>query len=110
MMKLDYAGGQVLVSDQLCHVLLTYSADVARAGGSETLQIPVVTIDGIRGIAEVVVGPASQLLATPTDMPDVDLDDTHAIEEIVARTAATKPPKALPVSASDLTADLDSDL
>jgi hypothetical protein len=107
MMKLDYAGGQVLLSDALCHALLNYSADIARTGGSENLHIPVMTVDGIRGLAEVVVGPASQLLATPTDAAEVDLDDSQAIDDIVARSAALQPSQGMPVAHFDLRSDLE---
>jgi hypothetical protein len=96
MMRLEYAGGEVLVSDALCHALLDYSAAVARGGGSEDFQIPVVTADGLRGLAEVVIGPASQLLATPTDVPEVDLDDDGIVKELIARAAALQTPKVIP--------------
>jgi hypothetical protein len=96
MMKLDYAGGEVLVSDALSHALVEFSAHIARTGGSDNLMIPVLTLDGIRGNAEVVVGPASQLLSTPTDVPEVDLDDDRVIADIVLRTSALETARAFP--------------
>jgi hypothetical protein len=98
MKKLDYAGGEVLVSDALSHALAEFSAHIARAGGSDNLRIPVLTLDGLRGDAEVVVGPASQLLSSPTDAPDVDLGDAQIVAEIVARTALLKPSRAVPLT------------
>lgn len=95
-MRLEYAGGGVLVSDALCHALLDYSAAVARGGGSEDLQIPVVTAEGLHGLAEVVIGPASQLLATPTDAPEVDLGDDDVVRDLLARSAALQKPKVVP--------------
>jgi hypothetical protein len=101
MKKLDYAGGEVLVSDALSHALVEFSAHIARAGGSDNLRIPVLTLDGVRGDAEVVVGPASQLLSLPTDAPDVDLDDAQIVADILSRTAALRPAKALPLTDPD---------
>jgi hypothetical protein len=110
MMKLDYAGGEVLISDALSHALVEFSAHIARSGGSDNLSIPVLTLDGIRGDAEVVVGPASQLLSSPTDAPEVDLDDSRVVAEIVARTTALKPTRALPLTEGSLGAATDLDL
>jgi hypothetical protein len=109
MMTLDYAGGRVLVSDALSHALLEYSATIARTGGSELLRIPVLTAEGVRGLADIVVGPASQLLSTPTDEPEADLDDSEVISEIRARLSALQPAHAIPM---DLQPDsaFDSDL
>ena len=109
-MKLDYAGGEVLVSDELCHALLSFSAEIAKTGGSDDLRIPVITVDGIQGFAEIVVGPASQLLATPTDAAQVDLEDSDVVADIVTRSAALKPSRVLPVSDADQMSNFDDPL
>jgi hypothetical protein len=110
MMKLDYAGGEVLVSNALSHALVEFSAHIARTGGSDSLLIPVLTLDGIRGDAEVVVGPASQLLASPTDAPEVDLDDANVIADILSRTAILKPSRPVALSSENLSTVPDIDL
>jgi hypothetical protein len=97
MMKLEYAGAEVFVSDALCHALMDFSATIARIGGSEDLTIPVITSEGVSGMAEIVVGPASQLLATPTNETpgnrrDGDLHDEEAVEEIRSRAASLQHP------------------
>jgi hypothetical protein len=104
MMKLEYAGAEVFVTDALCHALMDFSATIARIGGSEDLTIPVITSEGVPGMAEIVVGPASQLLATPTNETpgnrrDADLDDDDAVEEIRARAANLQHPS--PATAFD---------
>jgi hypothetical protein len=104
MMKLDYAGGEVIISDALSHALAAYSADIARTGGSQALQIPVLTGSGLVGLAEIVVGPASQLLATPTGGPEIDLDDAAFVDGIHDRSAALQPSKPLPISDEDTVA------
>ena len=109
-MKLDYAGGEVLVSNALSHALAEFSAHIARTGGSDNLTIPVLTLDGIRGNAEVVVGPASQLLSSPTDVPEVDLDDDDAIADIVMRTSALETARAFPETDANFGAVPDLDL
>jgi len=101
-MKLDYAGGEVLISDAMSHALLEYSASIARTGGSENLLIPVFTLDGVQGMAEIVVGPASQLIATPTEQPHVDLGDQSVVDDIIARTTLLRPARAIPVAGDDV--------
>jgi hypothetical protein len=110
MMKLDYAGGEVLVSDALCHALLNYSADIARTGGSENLRIPVLTADGARQFAEVVIGPASQLLATTIDTADVDLQDSVVIAEILGRSASLQPRRVVPMARDEMMPDFEDQL
>jgi hypothetical protein len=107
MMKLDYAGGEVTVSDDLCHALLAYSAEIAKTGGSENLAVPVITPEGVRGMAEIVVGPASQLLASPTDDAEVDMHDADIITDIRRRSAALGPSKAVPIPDGQGTPDFD---
>jgi hypothetical protein len=66
MMKLEYAGGEVLVSDEASHVILRYAESLAMHNASDTISIPVVTVEGVPGVAEILIGPASQLLALPS--------------------------------------------
>jgi hypothetical protein len=107
MIKLDYAGGEVIISNELSHALLDFAADVARAGGSVNLRVPMVTTDGLRGEAEMVIGPASQLIAIPSDTAEIDLHDESVIADIRARSAAFQPSKALPLADADLGVDFD---
>jgi hypothetical protein len=107
MMKLEYAGGELLISDGLSHALMDYSSAIARTAGSANLEIPVLTLDGVRGLAELVIGPASQLLAAPTDAPNVDLGDGAIIDDILSRTAALGPHSAVPFTEPDPAEDLD---
>jgi hypothetical protein len=78
MMRLKYAGGEVFVSDEASHALLHYAEGLALSDSSDTVALPVVTIDGVAGVAEILIGPASQLLALPA-AEKFDLDDAEVI-------------------------------
>jgi hypothetical protein len=74
MMKLEYAGGEVLISEDLCPALMIFAAELARTGGSQNIQIPVLTPEGVRGFAEAM---------WPTSWAITDL--SPADEKLIAR-------------------------
>jgi hypothetical protein len=109
MMKLEYAGGEVLVSDEASRVLLRYAESLAMHDSSDTVTLPVVTIEGVAGVAEILIGPASQLLALPSDDTHV-IDDAAAVEEMKAKMAALLPSRAVasePEATSQVSDDMD---
>jgi hypothetical protein len=109
MMKLEYAGGEVLVSDEASHVILRYAESLAMHNASDTISIPVVTVEGVPGVAEILIGPASQLLALPSAETH-EIDDAAAIEEMSARLAALQPSRAVasnPESSSQVADDME---
>jgi hypothetical protein len=112
MMDLQYAGGTVTMSDDACATVLEYAAALARNSDSDTITIAVVGEDGERVEAEILIGPASQLLALPSKVPHRDLGDEAQIAQMVERTARLQPsrPVAAPESAPGDNADQDRTL
>jgi hypothetical protein len=109
MMKLEYAGGEVLVSDEASRVLLRYAESLAMHNASDTVTLPVVTVEGVAGVAEILVGPASQLLALPSAETHA-IDDAAAIEEMRAKLTALLPSRAVasePEDASQVSDDME---
>jgi hypothetical protein len=100
MMKLEYAGGEVLLSDEASRVLLRYAESLAMHDSSDTVTLPVVTVEGVPGEAEILVGPASQLLALPTAEDHV-IDDAAAIAVMREKMAALQPSRPVPVQPED---------
>jgi hypothetical protein len=94
MMKLEYAGGEVFVSDEASHVLLQYAEALALSKSSDTVALPVVTLEGVAGVAEILIGPASQLLALPA-AEHVDIDDAEVIETMRHKLAALQPSRPI---------------
>jgi hypothetical protein len=109
MMKLEYAGGEVLMSDAASRVILRYAESLAMHNSSDTVTVPVMTVEGVAGVAEILIGPASQLLAIPTAENHV-LDDAAAIGEMQAKLDALLPGRAVasePEPSSQVADDMD---
>lgn len=86
MHRVHYAGGSVLTGDAIAAALLEYAAALARNASSATVEVPVREENGRRGVAEVLIGPASQLVSThEPDLDDDALDDEILDVELVER-------------------------
>ncbi|NEN05078.1 hypothetical protein G3T36_04255 [Diaminobutyricibacter tongyongensis] len=91
MHRVQYAGGSVLTGDAIATALLEYAAALARNATSATVEIPVREADGERGIAQVLIGPASQLVSThEPDIPD-DIVDAELVERFAVATRQLAP-------------------
>ena len=91
MRKLYYAGGSVIVSDQVCKAILRYARALAKADTADLVVFPGFTEDNRQGIAHVLIGPSSQLLSVPTQELDIDLGDARMVEILEARTRNLDP-------------------
>jgi len=85
MDRLHYAGNSVVTGTAIAHALLDYAQALAEAGTAATVEIPTVNDDGSRGRSEVLIGPASQLIADSEESPYEEVVD----EELVANLLET---------------------
>jgi hypothetical protein len=69
-----YAGSRLVTGDEISTAVLDYCAALADADTAETVEIPVLTAEGVRSHATLLVGPSSQIVAE---------DVTTAFEELV---------------------------
>ncbi len=97
MHRVQYAGGSVLTGDAIATALLEYASALARNASSATVEIPVREADGERGIAQVLIGPASQFVSTHEPGSADEIEDDDLVERF---TAATR--KLAPASGSAL--------
>jgi hypothetical protein len=82
MHEVTYAGGSFITSDEVAEVLVEYAAALANADRAATVEVPVGGLETGDTSLRVLVGPASQLLATPVVSEDV----VTGGEEFVAAT------------------------
>ncbi|HYP73537.1 MAG TPA: hypothetical protein VEP72_05560 [Microbacterium sp.] len=99
MERVAYAGEQFLTGSDIAHALIAYAQALSAAGEAGAVSIPIVDSRGEPGSAELLVGPASQLIATRllTDLPDptdAELLETlrQKTTELQARTAPVAAP------------------
>lgn len=97
MHQIQYAGGTVLTGDDIATALLEYAAALARNSTSATVEIPVREVDGGRGIAQVLIGPASQLVSTHAPGFADEIEDADLVDRFNLATRRLGPTTGLPL-------------
>lgn len=106
MKRIIYAGSEFLTGDEIAVALLRYSAALAEVGEAETVTIPALEEDGSIGSIDLLVGPASQIVARPAGTGATELIDVGVLAELEARTRRLRP---VAVVDPEPPADLDFD-
>lgn len=91
MRKLFYAGGSIIISDQVCKAVLRYGRALAKADKADLIIMRAMTPDNRVGIAHLLIGPASQIMSVPTEELPLDLDDPAMVEILEGRTRRLDP-------------------
>lgn len=91
MRRLFYAGGSIVISDQVCKAVLRYARALARNDSANVVTLPSFTEDFGRGISHILVDPTSQLLSVPTADLEVELTDAQIVEILEGRTKSLDP-------------------
>ncbi|OJU61368.1 hypothetical protein [Microbacterium sp.] len=109
VMSLHYTSGTVLMADDVCEALLRYAQALASSQGSDVVTVPIIDPEREDAMAEFLLGPASQLFATPE--PDGPTTSSHpdVVAELYRRTRATLP-TALPEDSNPVAVDWDLEL
>ncbi|MET0673209.1 MAG: hypothetical protein ABWY37_06930 [Microbacterium pygmaeum] len=82
MDRIHYAGHSVLTGTAIAEALLDYAQALAEAGGSSTVQLPILNEDGSRGRSEVLVGPSSQLISDAEESEHEELTDVVLVSRL----------------------------
>ena len=91
MKSIIYAHTELLTGDAIAVAVLHYSAALADNGLAETIEIPIIDPDGSRSTALMLIGPASQIVATGV-LADIDeLVDPAVVAELTRRTRMLRP-------------------
>ena len=109
-MTLHYTGGSVLMADDVCEALMQYARVLASAQGSDVLVVPVIDEDGELVTAELLVGPASQLLAVPVIGAAESGRDQAVIDDIQRRTRLLDAPASVSRRPGDALPPFDHDM
>jgi hypothetical protein len=82
MKLIHYAGETLLTGDAIADAILTYASALASREESATIVIPVRLTDGSIADANLLVGPASQLVAVPQESALDELIDDDLLARI----------------------------
>jgi hypothetical protein len=110
MDQIRYAGNTLETGTDIAHAVLAYAQALAANGDSATITIPVRHNDGSVVKAEVLIGPASQLISEPSDTSDSELEDAHTVRWLTEATAKLRTPHPTAEAAADYWAVDDNDL
>jgi hypothetical protein len=94
MELIHYAGGELMTGDAIAKAVLDYAKALALNDSSDEVEIPIRHEDGSAGTAQLLIGPASQLVAETinTDLDDISDDGlVDLLERSVARLADPRP-------------------
>ncbi|MCM6761422.1 hypothetical protein NB037_03235 [Rathayibacter sp. ZW T2_19] len=91
MKRLHYAGGALLVGDAVAHEILAYARELGLRGIADTVRVAGTSLEGEREQAELLIGPASQLLLVEDDAPEDPDADAATLADLAERTRALTP-------------------
>ena len=110
MDRIHYAGDSILTGSTIAHALLDYAQALAQVGASATVDVPTLNDDGSFGRSEILIGPASQLIASAEDSGYDDVVDeelvAHMIEEARRLRRNGSPSPTATIRATDEPADM----
>jgi hypothetical protein len=92
MKRVYYASGSVLTGDRTADAIVHYAEELASKESSDTIDIPVALGDGEIGRAQLLIGPASQLVVVPEPGEDAGPDDEATLEELSRRRRSMSSP------------------
>lgn len=96
MKRIHYVGEEFLTGDRIAEAVMDYATALARRTRADRFDIPVMS-KGRVGRIEMVVGPASQIMAEPVEQAQEEPVDEELVRELERRTAGLLGPRAVPV-------------
>jgi len=97
MRRIHYAEGSILTGDALAETVVRYARALAQVGTADTVDLPILLDEGGFGRSQLLIGPASQLVTTPSDGDLPELVDAALVADLEDRLAALAPtPRAEP--------------
>lgn len=98
MMRLYYTGGSVVTGDDIAEAVMSYAQALARTPFADVIRIPIVQEEDLKqSTADLLIGPASQIMAVPVDAAGVTGPiDSGLVGEIERRIASLAAPRPVP--------------
>jgi hypothetical protein len=88
MHKIHYAGDSIVTGSEIARALLDYAQALSQVTASATVEVPTMEEDGEQGRVELLIGPASQLIAHEVRTDEADLVDDELVDRMT--TEATR--------------------
>ena len=85
MKRVSYSGDAFLTGDAIADALLDYAAVLARADQADRVTVPGIGDDGRVTRFDLLVGPASQLVAEAVELVGEELVDEELVHDLEVR-------------------------
>ena len=85
MKRISYAGGSFVTGDLIADAVLDYAAVLARAGQADRVTVPGLGGDDRLTEFDLVVGPASQLVAEAVEFGGDELESRELLDDLRVR-------------------------
>jgi hypothetical protein len=93
MKRVYYASGSVLTGDRMAEAIVRYAGALALREISDTIDIPISLGGGRTARAQLLIGPASQLVVVPEADAHEDPEDEATIEDLSIRARRLSSPR-----------------
>jgi hypothetical protein len=114
MKRIYYASGSLVTGDRIAEAVIVYAELLALRDTSDTIDVPISLDSGEVGRAQLLIGPASQLVLVPeetdadADGPVAEIEDVETVIDLERRIARHRSPRPLANDDADTT-DYDAD-
>lgn len=108
MKRIYYSSGSVLTGDRIADAVVHYAEALALRETSDTVDIPVHLENGETGRAQLLIGPASQLVVVPDPGKGegpLDEDAIARMEDLAGKLGVARPQASNNEDASDYESD-----
>ncbi len=92
---MTYAGDTFITGDAIADAVLVYARALAETGTAATIEIPIYHPEKGRSQLSLLIGPASQIAAEPTDVATAEIRDEALVARIRDDARATESPRAV---------------
>jgi hypothetical protein len=83
-----YGDNKVMTGDAIADAVLAYAAALGENGTTDIVEVPTCDEDGAAATAEMLLGPASQVMVEVAPDDELEPEDDDLVGELVRRTAA----------------------
>ena len=95
MKRIFYSSGSVVTGDRMAKAVVHYAEVLATRDTSDTIDIPIALGKGKAGRAQMLIGPASQLVVVPEPGIAEQPEDDVTINDLNSRSARLGSPRPL---------------
>ncbi|OIH92717.1 MULTISPECIES: hypothetical protein [unclassified Curtobacterium] len=82
-----YGENKVMTGDAIAEAVLAYAAALGENGTTDIVEIPTSDQDGLAATAQVLLGPASQVMIEVAPEDELEPEDQDLVNELTRRTA-----------------------